>query len=87
MRNSYYSFGAMEEEFLQSKPAPLPPPLPTRAPTAPPPLPRPQGSFWQRYGGDILVGTITAVTGALAVYYAMRYVGGQSPRQYVPPVR
>lgn len=35
----------------------------------------PKKTFWQRYGGDIIVGTITAVTGAVAVYFAMRYVG------------
>jgi len=54
--------------------------LPTQADVAEgPPAPAPatpaaQGTFWQRYGGDILVGTITAVTGGIALYLAMRYV-------------
>ncbi len=31
-------------------------------------------SFWEQYGGEIIVGTITATTSALAVYVAMRLV-------------
>lgn len=31
-------------------------------------------SFWDQYGGEIIIGTITAVTSALAVYFAMRVV-------------
>lgn len=31
-------------------------------------------SFWQQYGGEILVGVITAVVSAVATYYAMRAV-------------
>ena len=34
----------------------------------------PKETFWQRHGAEILVGTITAATGALAVYFAMRFV-------------
>lgn len=67
----YYSLGQTEAtQAAQAGPTPppLPPPLP--APTA-----RPAPTFLQRHGTDILVGTITAVTGALAVYFAMRYVG------------
>jgi hypothetical protein len=55
--------------------------MPTKAdigegPPAPAPAPEqePALTFWERYGGDIIVGTITAVTGAVAVYFAMRYV-------------
>lgn len=47
----------------------VPVPVPATANgTAPP-------TFWQAHGTEIVVGTITAVTGALAVYFAMRAIG------------
>jgi len=44
---------------------------PAQVDTAPTP------TFWQQYGAEIVVGTITAVTGAIAVYLAMRMVEKQ----------
>lgn len=40
-----------------------------------PVTPAAKPSFWEEHKAEILVGTITAVTGALAVYLAMRAVG------------
>jgi hypothetical protein len=34
----------------------------------------PQPSFWSQYGGEIMVGVITAVVSAVATYFAMRAV-------------
>lgn len=59
--SSYYSFG----QDGQAQPTPE---------TAPEPVPALQETFWQRHGADIIVGTVTAVTGGLAVYFAMRLV-------------
>lgn len=61
-RIGYYSLGQ----------APTPPVAP--APAAPPTEPTYEETFWQRHGAEIIVGTVTAVTGALAVYFAMRVV-------------
>lgn len=56
-----YSFGA---ENAAAEPAAVVQPAAETKPT-----------FWQQHGAEIIVGTITAVTGALAVYFAMRWVG------------
>jgi len=58
MTQSYYSFGQAT----------------TPATTEPAAAQPPTQTFWQRHGAEIIVGTITAVTGALAVYFAMRLV-------------
>lgn len=60
-RVGYYSFG----QDAPAQPA---------SEAAPEPAPALQETFWQRHGAEIIVGTISAVTGALAVYYAMRLV-------------
>lgn len=36
--------------------------------------PEPEPTFWENYGGEILVGVITAVASAVATYFAMRAV-------------